>query len=55
MTSDPGGSQHVLYDELEWSALPHNDIGSGAFYAGGEEITSILPAPCGASGGEQKS
>ena len=43
VTTDADGGQHILYDEVEWSALPHNDIGSGAFYASGEEIVSLLP------------
>ena len=44
VTTDADGGQHLLYDEVEWSAQPHNEIGSGAFYVGGDEIVSLLPA-----------
>lgn len=33
--------EHLLYDQVEWSALPHNEIGSGAFYASAGEIVSV--------------
>ena len=46
LTTGNDGSQHLLYDQLTWHALPHNDIGSGAFYAGGDEIVSLtVPEP----------
>ena len=32
---------HLLYDQVEWSKQPHNDIGSGAFYASAHEIVSV--------------
>ncbi len=37
--------EHLLYDRVEWSALPHNDFGSGAFYASAGEIVSVTPVP----------
>lgn len=41
---DLDGSQHLLYDDVLWSALPHVDVGRGAFYAGGSELVSISEA-----------
>ena len=38
----PSG-EHLLYDQVEWSAQPHNDFGSGAFYASSGEIASVTP------------
>lgn len=35
--------EHLLYDQVEWSAQPHNEIGSGAFYASAGEIVSVTP------------
>lgn len=45
LTTDPDGSQHLLYDHVTWHRLPHNDFGSGAFYSGGDEVTSLCAAP----------
>ena len=36
----PSGD-HLLYDQVEWSKEPHNDFGSGAFYASAGEIASV--------------
>ena len=36
---------HLLYDQVEWTALPHNEFGSGAFYASAGEIVSVTPVP----------
>ncbi len=41
---DHDGTQHLLYDDVLWSALPHVDVGRGAFYAGGSELVSISEA-----------
>ncbi len=35
--------EHLLYDQVEWSAQQHNDFGSGAFYASAGEIVSVTP------------
>ena len=44
LSPDLDGTYHLLYDDIEWAALPHNDIGSGAFYAGGHEIVCLVAA-----------
>ncbi len=44
LSTDLDGSHHLLYDHVTWSKLPHNSIGQGAFYAGGDEILRITPA-----------
>ena len=44
LTTADDNSQHLLYDQLTWHLLPHNEIGSGAFYAGGDEIVSLTAA-----------
>ncbi len=41
---DQDGSQHLLYDDVLWSALPHVDAGRGAFYAGGSELVGVSGA-----------
>jgi len=31
-------SRHLVYDNVEWSALPHADRGNAAYYSPGEEV-----------------
>jgi hypothetical protein len=31
ITTDLDESRHLIYDQVEWSALPHADAGAGAF------------------------
>ena len=39
VTMDLDGSQHLLYDKVEWSAAPHLNKGAGAYYySPGEEV-----------------
>ncbi len=45
ISTDPAGNHLLLYDQLTWAKLPHNDIGEGAFYASGDEILRVTPAP----------
>jgi hypothetical protein len=42
VTIDIDGSQHLIYDKIEWSRLPHVDIGAGCCYASGEELVSCV-------------
>ncbi len=44
VTVDIDDSQHLIYEKVEWSALPHKNIGNGAFYASGEELLNCIPA-----------
>ena len=46
VTTDLDGSRHLVYDNVEWSALPHADRGAASYYARGEELVSCsLAAP----------
>jgi hypothetical protein len=42
ITADFDESRHLIYDKVEWSALPHADVGAGAYYSSGEELVSCL-------------
>ena len=44
LSTDSAGAHHLLYDHVTWARLPHNDIGSGAFYVSGDEILRVTPA-----------
>lgn len=39
-TTDFDGSRHLIYDKVEWSALPHIDRGNSAYYVPGEVLVS---------------
>jgi hypothetical protein len=46
VTTDWDESCHLIYDRVEWSALPHTESGAGAYYSHGEELVSCsLAAP----------
>jgi hypothetical protein len=39
VTTDMDESQYLIYEKVEWSALPHLDKGAGAYYySPGEEL-----------------
>jgi hypothetical protein len=38
-------SRHLIYDRVEWSALPHANRGAAAYYSPGEELVSCSLAP----------
>lgn len=40
ITTDMDESRHLIYDRVEWSALPHADRGPAAYYLRGEELVS---------------
>jgi hypothetical protein len=40
VTTDLDESRHIIYDKVEWSALPHVDVGAGAYYSSGEDLVS---------------
>ena len=40
ITIDMDESQYLIYDNLEWSALPQADMGDRACYVPGEELVS---------------
>jgi hypothetical protein len=40
ITTDLDDSRHVIYEKVEWSALPHINLESGAYYSAGEEVVS---------------
>jgi hypothetical protein len=42
ITTDLDESRHIIYDKLEWSALPHSDRKDCAWYAPGEELLSCV-------------
>jgi hypothetical protein len=42
LSTDFDKSRHLIYDKVEWSALPHTDVGAGAYYSSGEELVSCL-------------
>ena len=44
VTTNFDESQHLIYDQVEWSALPHVDNSKGAFYASGEELARVTLA-----------
>ncbi len=41
--SDFDASCHVIYDKVEWSALPHPHDERVAYHAAGEELASCVP------------
>jgi hypothetical protein len=46
VTTDLHESRHLIYERVEWSALPHADRGAAAYYSRGEELVSCsLAAP----------
>jgi hypothetical protein len=45
VTADMDDSRHLIYEKVEWSALPHIDRGKGAYYSAGEELVSCSLAP----------
>ncbi len=45
VTTDLDDSRHLIYDRVEWSALPHADRGEAAYYSPGEEVLSCSLAP----------
>lgn len=42
ITSDFDESRHIVYDHLEWSALPHPQSEGAAWYAAGEDLVSCV-------------
>ena len=44
VTTDLDESRHVIYDRVEWSALPHLNRANEAYYAPGEELVSCTLA-----------
>ena len=44
VTTDFDESCHLIYDRVEWSALPHADRGVAAYYSSGEELLSCRMA-----------
>jgi hypothetical protein len=38
VSCDFDDSRHIVYDKVEWSALPHRECAGEAFYASGEEL-----------------
>jgi hypothetical protein len=44
VTTDFDASRHLIYDKVEWSALPHAQDNSVAYYAKGEELVSCVVA-----------
>jgi hypothetical protein len=43
ITSDLDASRHVVYDNVEWSALPLPQGEGSAWYAAGEDLVSWVP------------
>jgi hypothetical protein len=37
-------SRHVIYDKVEWSTVPHTEVGAGGYYTPGEELISCALA-----------
>jgi hypothetical protein len=37
-TIDLDESSHLIYEKVEWSELPHANLGDAAYYAPGEEV-----------------
>ena len=44
VTTDFDESRHLIYDKVEWSALPHPQDSSIAYYEKGEELVSCVAA-----------
>jgi hypothetical protein len=42
ITTDFDASRHVVYDKVEWSALPHPEGEDGAYYTAGEGLVSCV-------------
>jgi hypothetical protein len=42
ITSDFDESRHIVYDDVEWSALPHSERRDCAWYAAGEDLISCV-------------
>lgn len=42
ITADFDKSRHIIYDNVEWSALPQPQRGNAAWYAAGEELISCV-------------
>jgi hypothetical protein len=42
ITSDFDESRHIVYDNVEWSALPHPQREGAAWYATGEDLVSCV-------------
>ena len=40
ISTDLDESRHLIYEKVDWSALPHADVGTGAYYSPGEELVS---------------
>jgi hypothetical protein len=40
LATDLDESRHLIYNKVEWSALPHADGVVGAYYSTGEELVS---------------
>ena len=45
ITTDLDESRHLIYDKVEWTALPHTGVGAGAYYSSGEVLVSCLAFP----------
>ena len=43
ITSDFDESRHIVYDKVEWSALPHPQREGAGCYATGEDLVSCVP------------
>jgi hypothetical protein len=43
ITADFDASRHIVYDKVEWSALPHPEGEDGAYYAACEGLVSCVP------------
>jgi hypothetical protein len=41
VTTDMDDSQHLIYEQVEWSSHQHADNSKGAFYASGEELLRV--------------
>ena len=44
VTTDFDESRHLVYDKVEWSALPHTKRDTEAYYARGEDLVSCSVA-----------
>jgi len=44
ITTDMDDSQHLIYEAVEWSALPHMPNGRHSFYSAGGEVLSVISA-----------
>jgi hypothetical protein len=42
ITSDFDESRHIVYYDVEWSALPHLERKDSAWYAAGEDLVSCV-------------